>query len=144
MSTSLLLIFINRMTESSVKSSTRTQILLSLVVILVTIIGLLCRQILRLRCWRVTKDSTHDQCHDEQPLHDISEQQKRRILAEAECKQTAFKLRQELLAGNKALKTQVYQQKEEFSKLSDDKRKYDEFMKQMNDKVTKMNEKTMS
>lgn len=94
--------------------------------------------LLRQRRWRVITDNT--QCHNEQPLHGISEQEKRRILAEVELKQSAFKLRQELLAENKALKTQVYQQKEKFSKLNDAKQRCDETIEQMNAKVTKMKE----
>ncbi len=146
MSASLpLLILNNTVTDSPVifgvklKSSIHTTpvlVVVSLVVLLVTIIGLLCH---KQRCWRVLiEDST--QSHDEQPLHGISEQKKQRILAEAEVKAKEFKLRQELLVENRALKTQVYQQKKEFSKLSDDKQKCDESMEQINDKVTKINE----
>ena len=138
MSASLpLLLLNNTLTDSPVtfgaRSSITTNVLLSLSVVLFSsIIGLLCRQ----QCWKVAEDS--GQSHDDQPLHGISEQKKQRILAEAEAKAKAFKLRQELLVENRALKTQVHQQKREFTKLSDDKQKCDESMEQMNDKVTKI------
>lgn len=138
MTASLPLVLNNTVTDSSAifgVNSSITYVLLSVVAVLFSgIIGLQCKQLR----WKVTEESS--QCHDDQLLHGISEEKKLRILAEAESKQIVFKQRQELQAENRALKTQVYQQKEEFSKLSDVKQKCDDTIEQMNDKVTKVNE----
>ena len=77
---------------------------------------------------------------DDQPLHGISEQQKLRILAERESKQLAFKKRQEILAKNTALTTQVSKKEKELNKLSNDKQECDEKLEKMRDKVTKVGE----
>lgn len=77
---------------------------------------------------------------DDQPLHGISEQQKLRILAERESKQLAFKKRQEMLAKNTALTTQVSKKEKELNKLSNDKQECDEKLEKMRDKVTKVDE----
>ena len=107
------------------------------VVLLFSIVGLTYGRL----CWRVTEDSNRRQADDDQPLHGISEQTKQRILAEMENKHRDFKQRQELQAENRALKSQVYQQKKKFSELSDVKQECDETIEQMKDKVTKAGEK---
>ena len=106
------------------------------VVLLFSIVGLTYGRL----CWRVTEDSNRRQADDDQPLHGISEQTKQRILAEMENKHRDFKQRQELQAENRALKSQVYQQKKKFSEMSDVKQKCKKTIEQMKDKVTKADE----
>ena len=140
MSASLPLIVNNTVTDSSAifganSSRVITPVLLSVVAVLFSgIIGLQCIQLR----WKATEENSQD--HNDQLLHGISEQKKQRILAEAESKQIVLKQRRELQVENRELKTQVYRQKEKFSKLSDVKQKCDDTIEQMNDKVTKFRE----
>ena len=116
--------------------SVTINVLVSVIVVLVGI-GVLCRYILQRQHsnWGVTEDKRPD---NGQQLHGISEQKKIRILSEVEVKARAFKLRQQLLAENRALKSQICQQKELLNKLSDGKRKCDESIEQLDGKITKM------
>lgn len=117
----------------SVNSSTDVLLIVfSLVAVLFGVVGLY-------RRWKVTDDTSPH--HDDQPLHGISEQKKLKILAEMESKQMIFKQRQELLAENRALKSQVYQQKKEISEIKDVKQKRDETIEQMQDKVNEVDKK---
>ena len=141
MSASLPLIVNNAVIETlGVNGSIVTSILgLFVVLVLLSTFGLKYGRL----CWRsrVTEDTSQRQVDDDQPLHGISEQKKQRILAEMENKHRDFKQRQELQAENRALKSQVYQQKKKFSELSDVKQECDETIEQMKDKVTKAGEK---
>ena len=141
MSASLPLIVNNTVIETlGVNGSIVTSILgLFVVLVLLSTFGLKYGRL----CWRsrVTEDTSQRQVDDDQPLHGISEQKKQRILAEMENKHRDFKQRQELQAENRALKSQVYQQKKKFSELTDVKQEHDETIEQMKDKVTKAGEK---